>query len=397
LIEIKGMNILVLSILAYFFGDFLTKKFRFLDNWHIPKGVTGGIPLAIFFCICTKYAGKSFAFDNNLRDFFLLCFFCTTGMLLDFNKLIKYGFVSLKLIIVLFVFLILQNVVGVFAAKIFGRELIDGLILGTITLAQGHGAGISWGSYFEKLGYSGSLNLAMINATLGLISGAMIGGPVSKSLIRKFYLRSEEKIGEVRINKRKNFAIIVSSTPLFLKTILLILGIIIIACATNNFLSLYGLVCPDYLPVMFLATIIAISSGKKSKSFFNNEKVKLLNNVSLQVFISITILSIDIGLLFDPNMIDVLCILFFQIIFIVLYAKWIFFKYAGRDYNSAVLTSGFIGVGLGATPIGLANMEAITKKYGESQKAFILLPILYSACINLLNGIVVSFFLIFIL
>ena len=397
MIEIKGINILVLSILAYFLGDFITKKIKILDRWHIPKGVTGGIPLCIIFYLITKYTGKSFVFDNELRDFFLLFFFCTTGMLINFNELLESGKTLFKLVFVLFVFLVLQNVIGVTSAMLLGRNLVDGLIIGTITLAGGHGTGISWGTHLEQLGYNGSLNLALLSATLGLISGAMTGGPVASSLIKKYKLGVKKDSQGEKINAREeNFSTIISSTSLFLKTILLVLLIIVIGCAFNKFLYSHGVVYPDYLPTMFIGAILIIFANKYTKKSIDKEKVGLLNNVSLQIFISMTIMTINIGFIFDRQVLEVLYILFFQIIFIVLYARLIFFRFGGKDYDSAVLTSGFIGSGLGATPVGLANMEMVTKKYGMSYKAFLILPLLGSVFTDLMNAIIVSFFLNFI-
>jgi ESS family glutamate:Na+ symporter len=367
-----------------------------LDRWHIPKGVTGGIPLCIAFYLITKYTGKSFVFDNELRDFFLLFFFCTTGMLINFNELLESGKVLFKLVFVLFVFLVLQNVVGVTSAMLLGRNLVDGLIIGTITLAGGHGTGISWGTHLEELGYKGSLNLALLSATLGLISGAMAGGPVASRLIRKYNLGVKKKSQGEKTSKDENFSTIVSSTSLFLKTILLVLLIIVIGCAFNKLLYSNGIVCPDYLPTMFLAAILIIFANKYTKKSIDKEKVGLLNNVSLQIFISMTIMAINIGFIFDTQVLEVLYILFFQVVLIVLYAKFVFFKFGGKDYDSAVLTSGFIGSGLGATPVGLANMEMVTKKYGMSYKAFLILPLLGSVFTDLMNAIIVSFFLNFI-
>ncbi len=42
----------------------------------------------------------------------------------------------------------------------------------------------------------------------------------------------------------------------------------------------------------------------------------------------------------------------------------------GKNYDAAVLAAGHCGFGLGATPTAIANMQAITDRFGPSHMAF---------------------------
>lgn len=42
----------------------------------------------------------------------------------------------------------------------------------------------------------------------------------------------------------------------------------------------------------------------------------------------------------------------------------------GKNYDAAVLAAGHCGFGLGATPTAIANMQAITERFGPSHMAF---------------------------
>jgi ESS family glutamate:Na+ symporter len=75
------------------------------------------------------------------------------------------------------------------------------------------------------------------------------------------------------------------------------------------------------------------------------------------------------------------------------FAYFIVFRIAGRDYDAAVITAGFAGLGLGATPVGMANMRAITTKYGASTKAFLVIPLLGAFFIDITNAFVIQFFM----
>ena len=68
-------------------------------------------------------------------------------------------------------------------------------------------------------------------------------------------------------------------------------------------------------------------------------------------------------------------IVFAQVIFIVLLSIFVLFRLLGKDYDAAVMVGGFTGHGLGATPNAMANMSAITARFGPSPKAFLIVPI----------------------
>jgi ESS family glutamate:Na+ symporter len=67
----------------------------------------------------------------------------------------------------------------------------------------------------------------------------------------------------------------------------------------------------------------------------------------------------------------------------------------GRDYRAAVLSGGFVGFGLGATPTAIATMTAVTKHYGPSPTAFIVLPLVSAFLVDLANAAAINFFLTF--
>ncbi|MRZ30554.1 sodium:glutamate symporter, partial [Paeniclostridium sordellii] len=60
---------------------------------------------------------------------------------------------------------------------------------------------------------------------------------------------------------------------------------------------------------------------------------------------------------------------------ILFYSIFICFKLLGKDFDAAVIISGLIGHGLGNTPNAIANMNSITSKYGLSEKALLIVPL----------------------
>jgi ESS family glutamate:Na+ symporter len=47
---------------------------------------------------------------------------------------------------------------------------------------------------------------------------------------------------------------------------------------------------------------------------------------------------------------------------------------------------------MGATPVGIANMDAITNRYGPSAKAFLVVPLVGAFFIDIVNAFVIRFF-----
>lgn len=89
----------------------------------------------------------------------------------------------------------------------------------------------------------------------------------------------------------------------------------------------------------------------------------------------------------------ILVVVLAQTLVITLVAVYLVFLVTGRDYDSAVMSSGFCGLGLGATPVAIANMTAITDKFGPSPKAFLVIPLIGAFFIDLLNALIIKFFL----
>ncbi len=47
-------------------------------------------------------------------------------------------------------------------------------------------------------------------------------------------------------------------------------------------------------------------------------------------------------------------------------------------------------LGLGATPVGIANMDALTSRYGPSPKAYLVIPLLGAFFIDIANATLVQ-------
>ncbi|OXX83315.1 hypothetical protein AVM15_11730 [Paraclostridium benzoelyticum] len=115
-----------------------------------------------------------------------------------------------------------------------------------------------------------------------------------------------------------------------------------------------------------------------------NDKAKLIDlnfyildfasDIALSMFLIIALMSInllDLSTIAGP----MILIIFAQVIFILIYSIFVCFKVLGKNFDAAVMVSGIIGHGIGNTPNALANINSVTHKYGPSEKASLIVPL----------------------
>ena len=64
----------------------------------------------------------------------------------------------------------------------------------------------------------------------------------------------------------------------------------------------------------------------------------------------------------------------------------------GANYDASVIAAGFVGLGMGATPVAIANVDSVTSRYGPSPKALLVIPLVGAFFIDIMNAAVIKFF-----
>jgi len=72
---------------------------------------------------------------------------------------------------------------------------------------------------------------------------------------------------------------------------------------------------------------------------------------------------------------------------------FVVFPVMGKNYDAAVVCAGFGGISLGSTPTAMANMAAVSQRYGASHLAFIIVPLVCAFFIDLVNALLIPFML----
>ena len=382
---------LAISILVLLLGREIKKRVNFLERFFIPAPVVGGVIFSILLLIGHNTGAFSFSFDNVLKDFLMTIFFTTIGFTAS-GKLLKKGGVGVVVfLITATVLVVIQDIVGVSMAKMFGEHPLLGLAVGSVPLTGGHGTSGAFGPVLEEFGVTGGLSVSIAAATYGLIAGCLIGGPVAKSLRDKYNLKPslEDREGTVEALE-ENDEKPVSEETLFSAVVVIALSMGIGYCIAP-FLKKYGIVIPAYIGPMFIAAIIRNIADMQKKNLPMNE-IAITGNIALSLFLAMALMTLKLWELADLA-IPIISILLVQTAIMALFAYFITFRFNGKDYDAAVMATGHCGFGLGATPNAMANMEVFTKENGPAPRAFFVLPVVGALFIDFTNATVITFFI----
>ena len=382
---------LAISILVLLLGREIKKRVNFLERFFIPAPVVGGVIFSILLLIGHNTGAFSFSFDNVLKDFLMTIFFTTIGFTAS-GKLLKKGGVGVVVfLITATVLVIIQDIVGVSMAKMFGEHPLLGLAVGSVPLTGGHGTSGAFGPVLEEFGVTGGLSVSIAAATYGLIAGCLIGGPVAKRLRDKYNLKPslEDREGTVEALE-ENDEKPVSEETLFSAVVVIALSMGIGYCIAP-FLKKYGIVIPAYIGPMFIAAIIRNIADMQKKNLPMNE-IAITGNIALSLFLAMALMTLKLWELADLA-IPIISILLVQTAIMALFAYFITFRFNGKDYDAAVMATGHCGFGLGATPNAMANMEVFTKENGPAPRAFFVLPVVGALFIDFANATVITFFI----
>ncbi|MGG3871318.1 sodium/glutamate symporter [Brevibacillus laterosporus] len=371
-LALNQVNTIFLAVALLVVGSYLVKKAGFLQKFYIPAPVVGGLLFAIIATTVKAMGLLEITLDTSLQSLFMLTFFTTVGLGASF-KLIKLGG---KLLVIYWIacgFLALaQNVIGVSLASLFGIHPLIGMMAGSVSMEGGHGAAGAFGQTLEDMGIQSALAIGIAAATFGLVAGGLVGGPTVKYLISKYDLKPTEIEDEIETVEEKVQPI--TTNTFFIQVLLITFCMAVGTYLGELFTSATGFVLPSYVGAMFVAVIARNIVDKWNPNAIDMKSINLISDVTLGIFLSMALMSIKLWEVADLAL-PMLLIVFVQVVFIVLFGIFILFRLLGKNYDAAVMVAGFTGHGLGATPNAMANMAAVTERFGPSRKAYLVVPV----------------------
>jgi len=397
-LKLDLLQTLSLAALVYFGGIQLRKRIAWLDRLNIPAAVVGGLLFTLLVMILREQ-GVSVQLDTALQSTLSVAFFTSIGMGASL-ALLRIGGIQVFIFLLLAtLFCLVQNFVGIAIALGFAESPLLGVMAGSVTLVGGPATGLAFAPVFEEAGLRGAGPLALTAATGGIICGGLVGGPVGTSLIRRFGLRTSSTSGAVaqQIEAEQDAppeTIVVEvdreDSP-FIRN-LAILGL---AMAVGSVVSLYiqslGVTLPAYIGAMLVASVLRNVDDVTGWLRIDQRTMEFAGNLALNLFLVVALMDLKLWELAGLAL-PLLVILVAQVTVVVLFALTVSFRVMGRDYESAVMASGFVGFVLGTTANAVANMRALVARFGAAPRAFLVVPLVGAFFIDFANVIIITFF-----
>ncbi len=397
-LQINQFLAVTLGIIVLFVGKRINESVGFLREFSIPEPVTGGLLFSVLFAIVYASSGVAVEFELGARDFLLVYFFTTIGINASLKDLLSGGKPLVILLAITIAYMIIQNLTGITVAALFDLPAPAGLLGGTVSLIGGHGTAIAWAPRIgEDYGVANAMEIGIACATLGLILASLMGGPIAKFLINRHKL-TPEKVDPLDVGTSEEQSTSGIGSIDLLDTILAIHVCGIFGLLLNEGLEELGLKLPLFVTCLFAGILISNLIPKGFPRFSGRiwptrtPAMALIADVSLGTFLAMSLMSMQLWTLIDLAG-PIFTILSAQFVIAVAINIFVVFRVMGRNYDAAVVCSGFGGISLGSTPTAMANMSAVTQRYGASRLAFIIVPLVCAFFIDLVNALLIPFFL----
>ncbi|HEV3007865.1 MAG TPA: sodium/glutamate symporter [Burkholderiales bacterium] len=386
MLNLNPLSSLLAAVVVLLIGTLINRKVSFLSKYNIPDPITGGLLFAAVAAIAWLAVSFKVGIDQTIKPVLLLMFFAGVGMCADLRMLGKGGKALAIFLVVLFPYILVQNVVGIATAKALDLHPIFGLVAGSITLVGGHGTGAAYAERFAEVNNLQTvMELSMTVATIGLIVGGIIAGPVAQYVITRYKLRSQ-----ATENKAVDAQAVAS--PITTVGVIGALAGIFAAVVAGQWLASKfsggALTLPAFLWCMMVG--VAIRNLVPFAGIRTDDRASdLISGVCLSLFLVMTMMAlnlVEVALSAGPFLVIILM----QTVFIILYAIYVCFRFMGRDYEAAVTSAAFIGFCMGSTATAMANMQAITAKYGPAPRSYLIVPLAGAFFIDLMNAFLLT-------
>jgi glutamate:Na+ symporter, ESS family len=393
-ITIQDFGALTIGILVYMLGVHLTRRSKMLRDYNIPEPVTGGLLAAMAVFVIYLAIDVEVSFDLQTRDRLLVYFFTGIGLNARFSDLVKGGKPLLILLVLTVSYIVIQNIVGVGGAMLVDLERPVGVLAGSVSLIGGHGTAIAWAPDIRELGVGNALEIGVASATLGLIVASLIGGPIARFLLERYQLKADEGEKAVMGISYETAESESINHLSIMKSLLIIHLAIIIGYSFNEYVSSMGFKLPLFVSCLLSAILLSNTIPHLLPKIAwpaRTRALALISDFSLGLFLAMSLMSMQLWTLAGLGG-PLITILVLQALATTAVILLVFFRIMGSDYTAAVLSAGFAGFTLGATPTAIANMSSVTKSYGPAPLAFIVLPLVSAFFVDVANALIIGWF-----
>lgn len=395
---------LALVCLVLFAGYALRRRIGVLDRYNIPAPVVGGFLFALISLALRQSGIVALEFDTTLQTPLMIAFFTTIGYGASIALLRQGGPLVLVFLVMATVVAVLQNLLGLVIAWPLGVHPLLGVLAGSVTLTGGPATGLAFAPEFEKVGVADAAPAALAAAMVGIVCGGIIGGPIGTLLISRHRLRVppsgaaaipttaaavvEDRLPDPAGSPPKGEDVEAYRLLKHFALIAIAMGLgVWLSAWLSTFMTL-----PAYIGAMLVAALLRNIDDLTGVFGASQRVIDDLGTVALSLFLAMALMTLRLWQL-AALALPLAIVLAAQVLLIAILAVTVVYRASGRDYDAAVMSSGFCGFMLGTTANAMANMEVLTAKYGPSPKAFLVVPMVGAFFIDFTNALIITAFL----
>lgn len=382
-VKLNVIHVLGLACFGLVMGGWLKRLLPILDRVNIPGSIAGGMVYAVA-TLALRNRWLNLEMDMTLRDVLMVAFFTSVGMNASLRLVLRGGRLVLIFLLISVGGLLAQNVLGVALAKALGLDPLIGLLSGSIALTGGPATALAFGQTFEQLGVSAGTVLGLAAAVFGIASGGLLGGFVGGRLVRQHGLRPSAAAASMPGGP----AVAPDADSPLLNNVI-VLGIAMgLGTVISLFLQRY-LLLPAYIGAMICAGVIRNLDDHSGFARISPNSMELIGSIALDIFIVMALLTLRLWELVHLA-VPVLVILLAQIVLMLALCWAPVFRLLGRDYEAAVMSTGYCGFMLGTTANAMGCMQELVRKHGPAPAAFLAVGVVGAFLIDFCNSLVVT-------
>jgi ESS family glutamate:Na+ symporter len=412
---------IALALPVLLFGEWLVRRIVFLGKFSIPAPVVGGLLVAVLVLMLNATGTSALQIASKVtapwwtwlvsiepewaarpaKSLSLplqVGFFTCIGLNATWD-IVRRG--SLPLLIFLGVAALLgvvQNIVGVATAKSIGVHPLMGLVCGSITMAGGHATALGFTPQLEQGGLPGAGVMGAAAATLGLVAGGLLSGPVGAWLIRRHGLKAEPMTAESAVlgvepgGILHDFRTLAAMGATALKHLLLVVVCIKLGTWLSFYLQKTGITFPIHIGAMTIGLVLRNVLDLTGHRWLRSDTIGTLGSALLAGFLTFAMMGLNLMELAAAAL-PMLCILAVELIATIVFATWVCWRVMGRDFEAAVMSAGLCGFGIGNTANAVASMKSLVEEHGPAPRAFLIVPLVGAMLGDLTNALNITFFL----
>ena len=397
MLQLDLIQTLAFGGLALMVGYGLRRAVPAFSRFNLPAPVLGGLLVAIALLIARSFGELPVKFDTTLQSPLMIAFFTTIGFGASVSMLRSGGPQVLIFLAIATVFAIAQNILGILVAMGFGLHPLFGVLAGSVTLTGGPATGLAFAPLFEEAGVPAAASVAVAVAMAGIVAGGIVGGPIGTLIIEKFGLRSKARSAPAETTNRlttatsqENVAAEDSGeTFAVLKCVVVILLAMWIGGWVSKGFGALGFTLPAYIGAMLVAAVIRNIDDATGWLGLSARITEVIGAVALSLFLVLALMTLrlwELAALALPLIIGVIL----QVVLVIIAARYLVFRFMGRDYEAAVMSGGFIGFMLGTTANAMAVMSTLTERHGPAPRAFLVAPMVGAFFIDFTNALIIT-------